>query len=333
MPTILRLHAYSGLEGLSLDDVPLQDPGNGEVRIRVHAFALNWGDMDLMENNYSFSFDELPARIGSEATGTIDAVGEDVSPDLVGTRVCTIPYFYGNQGVNGEFAIVPERFVTPAPEALSDVEACSVWMQYLTAYFPLVEMGNVGPNSTILITAATGSAGLAAIQLANYLGARTICTTRSEESRAYLKKVGANHVIVTTHEDVAGKLNEITHGFGVNLIYDPVGGDLVQAYAKALAQEAVIVIYGGISGQPTILPELEMTTKNAVLRPYSLMNYTARDDLRDHGVAFVSDAVERGDLRPIIDRSFALEDYREAFNYMRAARSSHGKIVITTNAA
>jgi NADPH:quinone reductase-like Zn-dependent oxidoreductase len=92
----------------------------------------------------------------------------------------------------------------------------------------------------------------------------------------------------------------------------------------------VIVIYGGISGQLTILPELEMTTKNAVLRPYSLMNYTAKDELRDRGVAFVSNALSRGDLRPIVDRSFALEDYRDAFEYMRASRSSHGKIVIAT---
>jgi len=328
MPRILRLHSYSGLDGLSLDDVPLQEPGDGLARISVLAFALNWGDMDLMENNYSFEFESMPARIGSEAIGIVDAVGAGVSSSLVGQRVCTIPYFYGANGVNGEFALVPEDFLTPVPEALSDIEACSVWMQYLTAYFPLVEIGQIGPASIVLITAATGSAGLGAIQIARMLGSRTVCTTRSNKNRAFLLDAGADQVVVTTSEDLLSRLDEITAGEGVNLVYDPVGGSLVASYAKALAQDAVIVLYGGLSGERTVLPELELTARNASLHPYSMMNYTARPECRARGIKFVRDALASGDLLAGVDRSFCLDDYRDAFEYMRSKRRAHGKVVI-----
>lgn len=328
MPRILRLHSYSGLDGLSLDDVPLQAPGHGQVRISVRAFALNWGDMDLMANNYSFEFDSLPARIGSEAVGIIDATGPGVSAELTGQRVCTIPYFYGENGVNGEFAIVPEAFVTPAPEKLTDIEACSVWMQYLTAYFPLVEIGRIGADSTVLITAATGSAGIGAIQVAKLLGARNICSTRRESSREFLRQTGADHVVVTPCDDLAAELNEMTAGQGVNLVYDPIGGSLVSSYAKALAQDGAIVLYGGLSGEETVLPELELTARNASLHPYSMMNYTAKPECRERGIAFVGNALSNGELQPLVDRVFAIGAFREAFDYMRSDRSTHGKVLI-----
>ena len=328
MPRILRLHSYTGLDGLSLDDVALQEPGAGVARIRVLAFALNWGDMDLMENNYSFEFESLPARIGSEAVGIVDAVGPGVSVELVGQRVCTIPYFYGDNGVNGEFALVPEAFLTPAPGSLSDIEACSVWMQYLTAYFPLVEIGRIGPASIVLITAATGSAGLGAIQIARMLGARTVCTTRSDDNRAFLLDAGADHVVVTSNEDLLRRLDELTAGQGVNLVYDPVGGSLVATYAKGLAQDAVIVLYGGLSGEETVLPELELTSRNASLHPYSLMNYTGKTACRERGIKFVHDGIVCGNLRPGVDRSFSLAEFRQAFDYLRSKRSAHGKVLI-----
>ena len=333
MPRILRLHSYTGLDGLSLDDVPLQDPGDGQVRISVRAFALNWGDMDLMENNYSFEFDSLPARIGSEAVGIVNATGPGVSAELIGERVCTIPYFYGENGVNGESAIVPEAFVTPAPDNLTDIEACSVWMQYLTAYFPLVEIGRIRPGKTVLITAATGSAGIGAIRVAKTLGARTICTTRSDANRDFLLQAGADHVVVKPGDDLVADLNEMTAGQGVDLAYDPIGGSLVGSYAKALAQDAAIVLYGGLSGEETILPELELTARNASLHPYSMMNYTAKTESRDRGIAFVNNALSKNELKPLVDRAFAIDAFREAFDYMRSDRRTHGKVLMDLNSS
>ncbi len=117
-------------------------------------------------------------------------------------------------------------------------------------------------------------------------------------------------------------------GEGVNLVYDPVGGSLVASYAKALSRDAVIVLCGGLSGEQTVLPELELAARNASLHPYSMMNYTARQESRERGVKFVQDALARGDLLPAVDRSFSLDDYHDAFEYMRSNRSAHGKVVI-----
>jgi len=331
MAKILQLHAYDGPSGLSLDDVPLTAPGSGQVRIQVHAFALNWGDMDLMRDEYSFSFEQLPARIGSECVGTVDAVGPGVDSAWIGKRVCTVPHFYGSNGVNGEFAIVPAHFVTDAPVGLSDAEACSIWMQYLTAYFPLVEIGRLGADSSILIIAATGSAGLGALQLARCLGVRSICTTRFDNNRSYLEDAGADFVIATETEDLGLRLQEISGG--VDLVYDPVGGKIIDAYADALAQDANVVIYGGISGEPTILPELQLTKTNSTVHLYSVMNYMEKTAYRERGIASIRDQLDRGQLKPVVDRTFPLTDFSDAFAYMKNTRQQHGKVIIRTDQA
>lgn len=129
------INSYSGYQGLSLVNVPVEQPGPGEVRLRVEAFALNWGDMDLMLDNYSFSFHDFPARIGMEAAGIVEAVGEGVEGIAIGECYCTLPYFYYQRGASTETLIIDARYVTPAPEGLSAVESASIWMQYMTAYF------------------------------------------------------------------------------------------------------------------------------------------------------------------------------------------------------
>lgn len=136
MPRAWQLHDLSGYSSLRLDDVVQNEPADGEVRIRVQAFALNWGDMDLMQGNYTFSFPKLPACVGIEASGVIDAVGPGVTSHAVGDFVSTVPYFYYDRGTSTESLIVDARFVVKAPESLSAVEAASIWMQYLTAYYP-----------------------------------------------------------------------------------------------------------------------------------------------------------------------------------------------------
>ena len=146
---------YSGFNGLSLEQFPDEEPGPGEVRLRIEAFALNWGDMDLMEDRYSYSFSSFPARIGMEAAGIVDAIGPDVDDIEVGERYCTLPHFYDNRGASGESLIVKARYLTRAPAGLSAVESASIWMQYLTAYFPIVELAKAQPGRVILVTAAT----------------------------------------------------------------------------------------------------------------------------------------------------------------------------------
>src|SRR5690606_25839801 len=183
MPRAWLLHDYSGYQSLSLEEVPLEQPGEGEIRLRVEAFALNWGDMDLMWDRYSFSFPRFPARVGIEAAGIVDAVGPGVEGIEIGERMCTLPYFYGNRGASTESLVIESRFTTKAPPGLSAVESASIWMQFMTAYFPLGEISKVGPGSNVLVTAATSTAGSAALQIGRILGATMIGTTRFERNR------------------------------------------------------------------------------------------------------------------------------------------------------
>lgn len=330
MPRAWLLPHYAGYQCLTLQDVPSQQPGPGEVRLRVEAFALNWGDMDLMWDRYSFSFPELPARVGIEAAGIVDALGPGVEDLAIGQRCCTLPYFYGNRGASTEELVIDRRYVTPAPEGLSAVESASVWMQFMTAYFPLAEIARVGPGDHVLVTAATGTAGAAALQIGRYLGATMIGTTRFERNRAYLEAKGADHVVVPGAGDLAAELDAITGGKGVVLAFDPVGAGLIGRYAPALARDARICFYGTLDAAFPTLPIVDMFQKNAVFHPYSLFNYVEAPAMCARGTAFVYDRLADGTLKPEIDRVYPMEAYREAFDYLSQPRERHGKVVVTT---
>ena len=205
------INGYDGYPGLVLQDCELGTAGPGEVRLRIEAFALNWGDMDLMLDRYSFSFPRFPARIGMEATGIVDQVGPGVEGITVGQRYCTLPYFYDNAGTSADFAVVDARYITPAPEGLSAVEAASVWMQYMTAFYPVIDISKAGPGTNILATAGTSTAGTAALQLGRMAGATMITTTRFAANEGYLRANGADHVIVTGEDtNIAAAIHAAT---------------------------------------------------------------------------------------------------------------------------
>ena len=326
------IESYSGYQGLSLTDVPIEEPGPGEVRLRVEAFALNWGDMDLMLDNYSFSFRSFPARIGMEAAGIAEAVGEGVEDVAVGQRYCTLPYFYYQRGASADTLIIDASYITPAPEGLSAVESASVWMQYMTAYFPLAEISKVGPGKHVLATAATSTAGGAALEIGRILGATMIGTTRSPANRDDLAAKGADHVIVTdgSGAPVAEQILEMTRGAGIDAAFDPVGEGMIAQYSPALARNARIYFYGTLDTKPPVLPMVDMFQKNATFQPYSLFNYVEDPDMCRRGKAFVYDNLKTGRIGPSIDRVYPMEEYKQAWEYMRQSRLSHGKIVIET---
>lgn len=330
MPRAWRIHDYSGYRGLKLEDEPIEEPGAGEIRLRVEAFALNWGDMDLMKDNYSFSFPRFPARVGIEAAGIVDAIGPATEGFAIGERVSTLPYFYYDRGASTESLVIDARYVASAPPNLSAVESASIWMQYLTAYFPLAEVTKVGPGSHVLVTAATSTAGAASLEIGRLLGATMIGTTRFEENADYLKKMGADHVIVTGRGDLAGQIMEITGGKGVDMAFDPVGAGLIAQYSPALARNSRIYFYGTLDTVRPELPIVDMFQKNAVFHPYSVFNYVGDPEMCAKGVAFVHDMLQHGRIRPQIDRVYPMEKYIEAFDYLSRPRTTHGKVVIET---
>ena len=326
------IHDYSGFEGLSLEQFPDQDPGAGEVRLRIEAFALNWGDMDLMEDRYSFSFSSFPARIGMEAAGIVDVVGPEVSDIQVGERYCTLPHFYDNRGASGESLIVDARYLTKAPKGLSAVESSSIWMQYLTAYYPIVELAEAQPGRNILVTAATSTAGAAALEIGRLCGATMIGTTRFDYNRPYLRDAGADHVVITdaSNEGLAAELEELTNGQGVTAVFDAIGGGLMNHYVGALAKNARIFFYGMLDKTFPQIPYAAMFQTNALFQAYSLFNYVEDDAMCAKGIEWVNQALSAGDLAPNIDRVYPMEEYIDACRYLREPRRAHGKVVIET---
>jgi NADPH:quinone reductase len=330
MPRAWRIHDYSGYHGLKLEEEPLQEPGAGEIRLRVEAFALNWGDMALMKDNYSFRFPGLPARVGIEAAGIVNAVGPGVAGFVIGERVSTLPYFYYERGASTESLVIDTRYVAKPPANLSAVESASIWMQYLTAYFPLAEVTKVGPGSHVLVTAATSTAGSASLEIGHILGATVIGTTRFQENADYLTRIGADHVIVTGRGDLADRIMEITRGKGVDVAFDSVGAGLIAQYSRALARNARIYFYGELDTKRPELPFVDMFQKNAIFHPYSVFNYVGDPEMCGRGVAFVHEMLSEGRIRPRIDRVYPMEKYIEAFDYLSRPRETHGKVVIET---
>ncbi len=321
---------YRGFEALKLRECEKEEPGPTDVRLNVEAFALNWGDADLMKDFYSFSFSSLPARVGIEASGIVEAVGSEVDGIEIGARYGTLPHFYDMRGASADTLLIDSKYIAKAPEGLSPIEAATVWMQFLTAYYPIVELGEAAPGVNILVPAGTSTAGAAGIEIAKLKGATVISTTRSEANRAYLHELGADHVYVDDGGDLNIFLDQVTDGTGVHASFDPIGGNFMERYADAMAKGGKLMLYGGLEGSFSPPPIKSMYQKNLWFHAYSLFNYVEDLACQKRGVEFVSNALENGKLKPKIDKVFPMEKYIEAWQYLRSPRTSHGKVVIDT---
>jgi NADPH:quinone reductase-like Zn-dependent oxidoreductase len=247
----------------------------------------------------------------------------------VGDAVSTMPAFSMTEyGVYGDAAIVPAHAVVKHPATLSWSEAASIWMQYLTAYGALIEAGGLCADDAVVITAASSSVGLAAIQIVNGAGATSIAVTRTRAKRDALASAGAKHVIVTEEQDLAAEVMRITRGEGARLAFDPIGGPGVEALAAAAAVGGTIFLYGALSSEPTLFPLFTSFRKQLILRGYTLFSVTGDAGKRERGARFVLDGLAAGRLRPIIARSFPLEQIVEAHRYLES-NAQIGKIVVT----
>lgn len=322
-----KIKPYGDFSGISLDDIPPGEPGEGEVRLRVSAFSLNYGDFELFANKYTFDL-SLPARIGGECSGVVDAIGPGVANVKPGDKVCTLPFFYDGYGVNGEYAIFPAEHLASYPENISAEEACCIWVAYLTAYIAFVEVAKVAADDYVLITAASSSAGMAAMEFCRMVGAKTIGTSRTSDKRQYLLDSGFDFVIAQNEDQMSASIMQYSGGQGARIIYDPIGGKIMQDYADGFAHGAIILLYGGMDQGPTILPEIEMTQKSAWLHAFSTFNYIGDKDLLNRGVEYVLNAVRGGQLKPSVGAVYPLSDYLKAFRDQFDAKSRRGKIVI-----
>lgn len=328
MAKVVRFHELGGPDVLQLEDLDVGEPGAGEVRLRVQAIGLNRAEALFRAGQY-LEAARLPAKIGYEAAGIVEAVGPDVFGVAVGDAVSVVPSFSLNDyGTYGDKAIVPAHALAQTPPGISPLEAAAVWMQYLTAYGALIDIAGLGANDVVIIPAASSSVGLAAIQIARMVGATAIATTRSGAKSEALRKAGAHHVVATDHDDLAGEVERITDGKGARVIFDPVAGPFVETLAAAAARGGILFVYGLLSMSPTPFPTMPALGKGLTMRGYTLFEIVSDPDRFARGKAFVTDGLTQGALKPIIARTFPLAEIADAHRYMEA--SEHiGKIVVT----
>ncbi len=330
MPKIVRFHEMGEADVLQIEDLPLEEPGAGEVRLKVEAIGLNRAEV-MFRKGQHHEDPKLPSRLGYEAAGIVDAVGPGVGDIQIGDRVSTIPAFSMRAyGVYGESAIVPAYAAASYPDHLSISEGAAIWTQYLTAYGGLIDIGQLKAGDTALISAASSSVGLAAIQVAKAAGAVVIATTRGRIKKQFLLDSGADYVIVTNEEDLFESVTAITGGAGANLIFDPIGGPILQALADAAATGATIVEYGELSPEPTPFPLAAALSKGLTVRGYTLFEIVKDAERLARAKQYVYDGLKSGALKPIIDSTFPLEAIADAHRYMESNQQK-GKIVVTVD--
>lgn len=327
MSRVVRFRAYGGPEVLALEEELLVDPGPGEVRIRVAALGLNRAEALFRAGKYLMQA-EFPSRIGYECAGTIDALGLGVEGYAIGDRVGTVPAFHvGRYGVYGDYAVVPARAVVHSPAGLSDEACASIWSQYVTAQGALGEVAKIDASSRVVITAASSSVGIAAIQVAKRAGALTIATTRRADKRAALLALGADHVICTDSESLVDRIRELTDGRGFTVSFDPVVGPFLEMLAVAAAPNAILFVYGGLSPADAIFPRRPVLSKGLWIRGYTLFQIVEDRAAFARVQRYVVEGIESGELRPTIARVFPLDEVVEAHRYLES-NEQVGKVII-----
>jgi NADPH:quinone reductase-like Zn-dependent oxidoreductase len=327
MTKTVRIHQTGGPEVLRLEDLPIGNPGPGEIRIRVQSIGLNRSELVYRAGGYPVA-PKLPSLMGYEACGIVEVLGPGVQGPAPGDQVCVIPtYRLGEYGVYAESAIVPARSVIAVPPGLTPVQASAIWMAYLTAY-AIIEVAKVGIGDHVLIPAASSSVGLAAIQLANWAGAVPIALTRRSTKAAALRAQGAQHVVATEETDVVAEVMRITAGKGARTAFDPVGGPFVEKLCNSLAEEGILFIYGGLSLQPTPYPHWPVALKGLSLRGWVFSAIANKPESFARVRQVILAGLASGHLKPVIAKTFTLDQIAAAHAYMESNQQV-GKVVVT----
>jgi NADPH:quinone reductase-like Zn-dependent oxidoreductase len=325
---IVRFHKTGPAEVLQFDELPLPEPGPGEVRLSVKALGLNRAEV-MFRNGQYLEAPILPAKNGYEAAGVIDAVGEGVDSSWIGKTASTVPgnFKLNDHGVYGEVAVVPFKAIAEYPASLSYEQGASIWMQYLTAYGALVWLAKIAKGDFVVITAASSSVGIAAIEMVKVEGGISIAVTRTAAKKAQLLKLGADHVIVTDEEDLVARIREITSGKGARVVFDPIGGPILEELAGATAYQGIILEYGALASEATPYPLFTALSKGLTIRAYTLFEVTA-DPVFSKAKQYIFDHLASGAFKPLIDKTFRFAEIVEAHRYLES-NAQVGKIVVT----
>ena len=318
----IRIHQTGGPEVMSLDDIDLPPPGPDQVRVRHTAIGVNFIDTYQRSGLYKVA---LPAVMGSEAAGIVEAVGDNVDRFRIGDRVA----YVGVLGAYAEAANVPAFKTVTLPPAISDEVAAAAMLKGLTAQYLLKRLYQVQPGQTILAHAAAGGVGLILCQWAKHLGATVIGTVGSEEKAALARAHGCDHVLNSRTDDIAARVRALTGGAGVPVVYDSIGKDTFEASLDSLQIRGLMVSFGNASGPP---PPVELhhhlTYKGSlyITRP-TLVHYTRTAEEVQAAADDLFSVIQSGAVKIAVHQRFRLDQARAAHEALHS-RATTGATVL-----
>lgn len=319
----IRMHESGGPEVLRWQTVELPPPGAGEARVRHTAIGLNFIDTYHRSGLYPV---QLPAVLGTEAAGIVEATGEGVSSVAKGDRVA---YAGGPLGAYSEARNIAASHLVKLPPTIDDTTAAAAMLKGMTAQYLVRRTHAVQKGESILVHAAAGGVGLILCQWAKHLGATVIGTVGSEEKAQLARDHGCDHVIFYRHEDVAARVRALTNGAGVPVVYDSVGKDTFASSLDSLASRGLLVTFGQSSGPIAPFDPRVLAQKGSLFltRP-TLVDYTrARSELEATAAELFS-VIESGAVRIRVAQTYPLRDAERAHRDLEARKTTASTTLI-----
>jgi NADPH:quinone reductase len=317
----IRFYEYGGPEKLAYESAALPEPKAGEVRVKLAAAGVNFIEIYQRRGWYPVP---LPAILGGEFAGVVDALGEGVSGLHTGERVATA----SGVGAYAEYAIAPAGKLVPIPERVSLEQAAAVLLQGMTAHYLALSTYPLKEGDTALVHAAAGGVGQLLVQIAKMRGTRVIGTVSTEEKAALARTAGADEVILYTQVDFANEARRLTGGKGVDVVYDSVGKSTFQKSLNCLRPRGMMVLYGQSSGPVEPFDPQTLQAKGSIFltRP-TLGHYTLTQEELVWRAGDLFNWLAGGQLKVRIDRTFKLKEAAKAHEYLEA-RATKGKVLL-----
>jgi len=322
MARAIRFHQTGGPEVLKLETAQVGEPGPGQARVRHTYVAVNFIDVYFRTGRYPLP---LPNGLGSDAVGVVEAVGSGVNDVRVGDRV---GYLLGPQGAYADVRIMPADVLIPLPDGVSNSTASTLMMKGMTTQYLFRQVYPLKGGETILYHAAAGGVGLIACQWAKALGVTMIGTVSTDQKAEIARAHGCAHTIVTSRENIAERVREITGGKGVPVVYDSVGKDTLMASLDSLQPRGALVSNGTSSG-PVVIDSMLLAVKGSlwVTRPAMIHYATPRAHMLEMAKELF-DLVLAGKIRSEPNQTFALEDAAEAHRALEARKTVGATVLV-----
>ncbi len=309
---------------LELRDIDTPSPQPGEVLIRVHTCGLNFGDTLIVKGTYQEK-PALPATIGMEMCGTIEALGDGVAHLSVGQRVAA----YAGFGGLGEYAALPADICVPIPDAMTEIDAAAFLVAYGTSHVALDYKAHLKPGERLLVLGASGGVGLTAVELGKLMGAEVIACARGADKLKIAAKAGADHLLDSETCDLKADVKALG---GADVVYDPVGGDLFDAALRACNPEARLLPLGFASGTVPQIAANYLLVKNLSVLGFYWGGYTrVNPRVLTDSFAVLFDWYAQGKLKPHVSHVLPLAEANEGLDLLRT-RKATGKVVIQVDA-